>query len=119
MARHLNASEPGFEAALRRFLDEDRGQGEDVFAVVRAIIDDVRQRGGAAVADQTAKFDRLQIDPTTLTSDNIDLAALAADCPADLREAIDFAHDRIAAYHAAQRPADHRFTDAAGIELGW
>jgi len=119
MARHLNASEPGFEAALSRFLDEDRGQGEDVFAVVRDIIADVRARGGAAVADQTAKFDRLQIDPTTLTSDNIDLAALAADCPADLREAIDFAHDRIAAYHAAQRPADHRFTDSAGIELGW
>lgn len=119
MARHLNASEPGFEAALRRFLDEDRGQGEDVFAVVRDIIADVRARGGAAVADQTAKFDRLQIDPTTLTSDNIDLGALAADCPYDLRDAIDFAHDRIAAYHAAQRPADHRFTDAAGIELGW
>ena len=119
MARHLNASEPGFEASLRRFLEEDRGQGEDVFSVVRDIIADVRQRGGAAVADQTAKFDRLQIDPVTLSSDNIDLAALAAECPSDLREAIDFAHDRIAAYHAAQRPADHRFTDAAGIELGW
>lgn len=119
MARHFNASERGFETALRRFLDEDRGQGEDVAGIVRDIIADVRARAGAAVADHTAKFDRLQLDPSTLQSDNILLELIAADCPADLREAIDFAHDRIAAYHAAQRPADHRFTDAAGVELGW
>lgn len=119
MARHLNASAPGFEETLRRFLDEDRGQGEDVASVVAAIIADVRQRAGAAVADYTAKFDRLQLDPSTLQSDNVNLELIAADCPADLREAIDFAHDRIAAYHTAQRPADHRFTDSAGVELGW
>lgn len=119
MARHLNASEPGFEATLTRFLEEDRGQGEDVAAVVQGIIADVRARGAAAVAEYTAKFDRLALDPATMQSEVVDLEALAAACPADLCEAIDFAHDRIAAYHAAQRPSDHRFTDAAGVELGW
>ena len=71
------------------------------------------------MADHTAKFDGLQVDPSTLESDNVNLHALAAECPADLRAAIDFAHDRIAAYHGAQRPADYRFTDDAGVELGW
>jgi histidinol dehydrogenase len=104
---------------LTRFLAEDRGGGADVFGVVRAILEDVQKRGGAAVADHTAKFDGLQIDPSTLESDNVNLHALAAECPSDLRGAIDFAHDRIAAYHGAQRPSDHRFTDDAGVELGW
>ncbi|MDP3459829.1 MAG: histidinol dehydrogenase, partial [Hyphomonas sp.] len=119
MARHLDATKPQFDEVLTRFLAEDRGQGEDVFDVVRDILADVKKRGGAAVADYTAKFDGLQIDPSTLQSDNVNLHALAATCPADLRAAIDFAHDRIAVYHGAQRPTDHRFTDDAGIELGW
>lgn len=119
MARRLNASDSGFEETLRRFLDEDRGQGDDVFAIVRDVIADVKARGGAAVADYTVKFDRLQIDPARLTSDNVNLHVLAAACPAELREALDFAHDRIATYHSAQRPADHRFIDDAGVELGW
>ena len=119
MARHFDATKPQFDEVLTRFLAEDRGAGEDVFGVVRDILADVKARGGAAVADLTAKFDGLQVDPSTLQSDNVNLHELAADCPADLRAAIDFAHDRIAAYHGAQRPADHRFTDDAGIELGW
>lgn len=119
MARHFDATKPQFDEVLTRFLAEDRGQGEDVFGVVRDILADVKARGGVAVADLTAKFDGLQVDPSTLQSDNVNLHELAADCPADLRAAIDFAHDRIAAYHGAQRPADHRFTDDAGIELGW
>lgn len=119
MARHFDASKPQFEEVLTRFLAEDRGQGDDVFSVVRDILHDVKKRGGAAVADHTAKFDGLQVDPSTLESDNVNLHELAGDCPADLRAAIDFAHDRIAAYHGAQRPADHRFTDESGIELGW
>jgi histidinol dehydrogenase len=36
-----------------------------------------------------------------------------------VREAIAFAARRIEAYHARQRPADARFTDEAGVELGW
>ncbi len=119
MARHFDATRPQFDEVLTRFLAEDRGGGEDVFGVVKAILDDVKARGGAAVADQTAKFDGLQIDLSTLESDNVNLHELAAQCPADLRAAIDFAHDRIAVYHGAQRPADHRFTDEAGVELGW
>jgi histidinol dehydrogenase len=119
MARQLNASAPGFEETLLRFLDETRGDEADVTSIVGRIIEAVRKRGGAAVADYTAEFDRLQLDPSSLQSDNVDLHARAAECPAELRAAIDFAHDRIAAYHRAQRPSDHFYTDEDGIELGW
>ena len=119
MVRRFQASSAGFNGEFAQFLQQARGTGEDVANIVTGILKDVQARGGEAVAEYTAKFDGLQIDPSTLQSDNVNLHALAAECPPDLRDAIDFAHDRIAAYHAAQRPADHSFTDAAGIELGW
>ena len=73
MARHFDATKPQFDEVLKRFLAEDRGQGEDVFGIVKDILADVKRRGGAAVADYTAKFDGLQIDPSTLASDNVNL----------------------------------------------
>jgi histidinol dehydrogenase len=117
--RRFNSETPSFKGEFAAFLAEDRGTGHDVASIVSKILEDVEVHGGKAVADYTAKYDELQLDPTTLESDNVNLHALAADCPKDLREAIDFAHDRIAAYHTAQRPADHAFTDNAGVELGW
>ncbi len=119
MTTRLDARSAAFDDRFEAFLNAPRGDVADVAETVRSILADVRSRGGAAVAEQTAKFDRLQLDPVTLTSDNVDLGALAAACPADLREAIDFAAARIAAYHGAQAPDDHRFTDADGVELGW
>ncbi|MDX1294154.1 MAG: histidinol dehydrogenase, partial [Hyphomonas sp.] len=119
MVRRFFASNAAFNGEFAQFLEQERGTGDDVAGIVTGILKDVQARGGEAVAEYTARFDGLQLDPSTLTSDNVNLHSLAAECPADLREAIDFAHDRIAAYHAVQRPADHSFTDSAGIELGW
>lgn len=119
MARWLDATQSSFEDQFRAFLDEPRGEVEDVAATVSAVLADVREKGGEAVARYTAKFDRLTLDPVTLQSDNVDLHALAAGCPADLKEAIDFAAQRISAYHERQRPSDNFFKDPDGVELGW
>ncbi|KCZ51214.1 histidinol dehydrogenase [Hyphomonas pacifica] len=119
MVRHFDASRAAFESEFAAFLKEERGTGHDVADIVSGILRDVQARGGEAVAEYTVKFDKLQIDPATLQSDNVNLHLLAAQCPQDLRDAIDYAHDRIAAYHTAQRPNDHSFTDDAGVQLGW
>lgn len=119
MARRFDATASGFEEAFANFLSEPRSTEDDLTQTVRGIIEDVRLRGGTAVADYTSQFDRMVLNPTTLQSDNVDLHRLAGACPDDLRDAIDFAHDRIAAYSEKQRPADHSWTDEAGMELGW
>ena len=119
MPRRFDTSTPDFEAEFGKFIRLPRASAYNVDDTVAQIIDRVREEGGSAVADYTAEFDRLTIDPALLISDNVDLHALAAECPADVKQAIDFAHDRIAAYHSAQRPSDHEFTDAAGVTLGW
>lgn len=119
-ARRLSTSDAGFDAAFNGLMQrgDQRAAGE-LRETVSGIIADVRARGGESVAELTSKFDGLDVDPKSLQSDAVDLDALAAECPASLRAAIDFAAERIAAYHSAQRPADHSFTDEAGVELGW
>lgn len=119
MARWLDGTRGDFADEFAAFLAEPRGEVEDVAQTVTDVLADVRAKGGEAVARYTAKFDRLTLDPVTLQSDNVDLHALAAGCPADLREAIDYAAERITAYHERQRPSDNFFKDADGIELGW
>ena len=108
-----------FGETAAAFLDRSRGEHSDLAIDVAEIVKTVKQRGGEAVADYTAKFDRLQLDPSKLSTDNVDLHVLAHACKPDLRDAIDFAHDRIARYHEAQLPDDHRFIDESGVELGW
>lgn len=119
MTRRFETSQNGFETDFRAFMAEPRGSEVDIVASVRAMIEDVKLRGGEAVADYTAQYDRLAIDPSLLTSDNVDLHRLAGACPEDLKAAIDFAHNRIATYHAQQRPKDYAYTDDEGVTLGW
>lgn len=118
--RRFSAADAGFTEAFAKFLSLRRAQGtEDVHGAAARIVRDVRERGGEAVADLTQRFEKIAIDPVSLQSPGIDLLEAAERCPADVREALDFAAERIAAYHAQQRPQDHSFVDAAGLELGW
>ena len=119
MARRFDAAAAGFGGKFAAFLAEPRSTEGNLAQTVSEIVDAVRLQGGEAVAHYTGKFDRLTLNPTLLTSDNVDLHRLASACSEDLRAAIDFAHDRIAAYAQKQQPEDKSWTDASGVELGW
>ncbi|MGC6501070.1 MAG: histidinol dehydrogenase [Henriciella sp.] len=119
MARYFSTRHPDFESAFATFLDEPRGAVENVRDTVSSILADIERRGAAAVRAFTLKFDHLDIDPGTLMAEAVDLHALSATCPEDLRLAIDFAAERIANYHRGQRPVDHSYVDSAGVSLGW
>ncbi len=88
-------------------------------AAVGGIIADVRARGDRAVIDWTARLDRLALEPDrfAISSEEID-AACAAVAPED-RRALEVAAGRIRDYHLRQRPEDARWTDGAGVGLGW
>ncbi len=119
MARRFNSSDSGFEADFDAFLKEPRGNAQDTRDIVREILDSVETRGGEAVAEYTSRFDRFEIVPDTLSNPSMDLAKIAEGCPDEVKRAIDFAHDRISAYHEAQMPSDHSFDDGYGLNLGW
>ena len=119
MPQFLSTRAPGFEAAFTELLGAKREEAQEVDDAVGAIIADVRSRGDAALIELTARFDRLDLTPATLSlsKEEID-AACAAVTPAD-RQALELAAERIRAYHVRQRPEDARWTDPEGATLGW
>ncbi len=119
MPQHLDSRDPGFAAAFAALLSAKREDAPDVDATVAGIIADVRARGDAALIELTSRFDRLELTPETLAFSEAEIdAAVARVDPAD-RAALELAADRIRAYHERQMPADARWTDATGAELGW
>ena len=119
MAVLLDASARGFEAEFVALLNAKRESAEDVDNAVASILSDVRARGDAALAEYSQKFDRVDVAKLGLriSTEEVEAAIGAADLQAV--KALEFAHERILAYHRRQAPQDVAFVDALGVELGW
>ena len=85
-------------------------------SLVDGILEDVRQRGDAAVAEYTERFDRFRPVPIAVSKD--DLARAWRELPENLRDALDLAHRRIQEFHQRQRPQDIAVTGVHGEKLG-
>ncbi|WP_315722359.1 MULTISPECIES: histidinol dehydrogenase [unclassified Bradyrhizobium] len=119
MPIRLSRASADFDAQFRQFLAAKRETSADVEAAARAIVDDVAKRGDAALLEATAKFDRLELNAATLRVTPAEIEAAVRACDTATVDALKFARDRITAFHLKQFPQDQRFTDAAGVELGW
>ncbi len=117
--RTFRLTDPQFETAFAAFIDERRDTPEEVDIAVRDVLAAVRAGGLEAVLRFGREFDRVDLTETTIRVTAEEIEAGAAECRPDVREAIDFAAARIRAYHERQRPADMKFIDDAGVELGW
>mgnify|MGYP001083882099 CR=1 FL=1 len=119
MPIRLNSQTADFTERFNAFLAMKREVSADVDAAARTIVDDVAKHGDAALIAATKKFDRLDVQAGGLriTASEIDAAVKA--CDAATLDALKFARDRIEVFHKRQLPKDERFTDAAGVELGW
>lgn len=93
--------EPTLDSLLRRRPWDDPA----VIEGARAIVDDVRSRGDAALVERTARHDgvRLAVEDLTVSDAESDAAADAVAPP--LRAAIDRALDNVRRVHERQRPA--------------
>ena len=118
MAIRLVETDPDFAGRFSAFLATKREVSEDVDRAVHAILTDVRTRGDAALVDYTNKFDRVNVTAAELRVTPEEIAAAVAAIDADTRAALELARDRIESHHRRQIPADDRYTDALGVELG-
>ena len=118
MPTRLDSRSSDFAARFDAFLATKREAADDVEQAVRAIIDDVRKRGDAALAELTRKFDRVDLDKVGLRVTAAELDAAASSCDRKALDALNLARDRIEAYHQRQKPKDDHFTDSLGVELG-
>ncbi|HEX3502705.1 MAG TPA: histidinol dehydrogenase [Xanthobacteraceae bacterium] len=118
MAIRLDISSSDFAQQFRAFLDTKREASADVETAVRAIVNDVANRGDAALRDYTLKFDKLDFGRTAMKVTAEEIATAVKSCSSATLDALEFARARIEAYHRRQMPKDDRFTDALGVELG-
>ncbi len=115
----LKSSEPGFDQAFRRLVADRRESAADVSRDVQVILADVRNRGDAALAELTARFDHHRL------VEDADWRVSAEDCheayqtlKPDLRAALELAAQRIRTFHEKQRPKNRDETDEAGVRMG-
>lgn len=118
MPQRLDASDPGFAAAFAALVADRRESDADVSADVAAIIAAVRARGDAAVAELTAKFDRVDLAALGWRIPASELDAALAGLEPGLRAALDMAAGRIRAFHERQKPVGNDATDAQGVRTG-
>jgi len=119
MAMALDMQSADFERRFASLLAAKRESSADVDAAVAAIIEDVRARGDEALVDHSLRFDRVDVAKLGLRIGAAEVEAAIAACEPTALKALKLAHDRVMDYHRRQRPADLRFTDALGVELGW
>ncbi len=98
-----------------RFQDNDTSCRQNV----AEIINQVRQRGDAALLEYTRKFDRLPLaDAAAMELPLSELKAAFEGLPAAQREALEQAAQRVTAYHEKQLQTSWTYTDADGTLLG-
>ncbi len=117
--RRFRSSDPDFESRFQAFVGEQRGAPDDVGAAVRYVLQNVQNEGLPAVLRFARQFDKVELTEETIRVTPEEIAAGAAECDPEVREAIRIAAARIKAFHERQKPADQRFIDETGVELGW
>jgi histidinol dehydrogenase len=119
MPIRLDHRQADFAERFTALLATKREVSPDIDAAARAIVDDVKTRGDAALIEATKKFDRLDVKAGGLRITESEVDAAVKACDAKTLDALKFARDRIEIFHKRQMPKDERFTDAQGVELGW
>jgi histidinol dehydrogenase len=85
---------------LRRRLPRPAAQSEPPVDEVRALLAEVREHGDRAIRSFAERFDGVVLDDLRVPP--AEVSAALDDIPPELREALEAAHDNIAAYHRAQ-----------------
>jgi len=118
MPLRLDSQNADFSERFRDLLAQKRETAQDVEQAVRAIIADVAARGDRALFELTARFDRIDLAKPGLRVTVAEIDAAVKACDGTALAALKLARDRIETYHRRQMPAEDRFTDALGVELG-
>ena len=119
MVTQLKTSDTDFLSQLDRLLAWEQSADSEVVTTVSTILEDVRQRGDAAVLEYTAKFDRVEVASAAeleLTADELETALDAIDD--GHRQALEAAAARVRAYAEHQKMESWSYTEADGTVLG-
>ena len=119
MAMALDMQAADFDERFSALIALKREQAADVDVAVADIIEDVRRRGDASLAELSLRFDRVELGRIGLKIGSAEIEAAISACEPTALEALKLAHARVMDFHLRQKPADMGFTDLLGVELGW
>ena len=113
IVRDLDRAQTELKRLSSRTTQTQQGEARER---VEAILAAVRDRGDAAIADFTERFDGFRPEPMAVSPEALEQAWTSL--PTNLRDALELAHRRIADFHQRQRPADLAVTGPHGEQLG-
>lgn len=117
--RRLSSAEADFQKKFSELVAVDASVDPEITRRAEAIVDDVRERGDAAVLEYTARFDRL---PAEKLSDLVitaqEMRQALETLPAEQRAALEEAARRIRVFHENQLEKSFSVCDEHGNTLG-
>lgn len=117
--RRLCSADDDFDASLDALLAWESVSDKALAKSVAEIIAAVRLRGDAALVEYSRQFDGLDIDDASaLEISGSRLQEALRRIPADQRQALEVAAERIRLYHQHQCPQSWSYTEADGTVLG-
>ena len=117
--RRFATTDQDFDQKLKALLAFETAQDDSIDNVVADILRNVKQRGDQAVLEYTRKFDRLDVaDMQALELSRTELQQALDSLPADQRQALQEAADRVRRYHEKQLMASWTYTEEDGTLLG-
>lgn len=113
IVRDLDQAQRELKRLSSRITQTQQGEARER---VEAILAAVRDRGDAAIADFTERFDGFRPEPMAVSPEALEQAWTSL--PTNLRDALELAHRRITDFHQRQRPADLAVMGPHGEQLG-
>ena len=113
IVRDLDRAQTELKRLSSRTTQTQQGEARER---VEAILKAVRDRGDAAIADFTERFDGFRPEPMAVSPEALEQAWTSL--PTNLRDALELAHRRITDFHQRQRPTDLAVTGPHGEQLG-
>lgn len=114
MLRHIELKRG--ERLTDKSLARTGGVDAEIIAATARIVDDVRDRGDAAVLEYTAKFDKVELQSMLVTEEEIEMAIAQVDD--EFLDAISVAAGAIADFHSRQVTQSWFTTQEGGVFLG-
>ena len=117
--KRLTTTQENYASEMEALLAWEGVSDDQVNSTVRDIIKNIRTRGDEALIEYTNKFDRVNVsamNELTFTQKQLDDAL--NNIPADQRQALEVAAERVRSYHKHQIMESWSYTEADGTLLG-
>ncbi|MCF6363957.1 MAG: histidinol dehydrogenase [Gammaproteobacteria bacterium] len=115
----LDTSDADFWPRLEKMLAWESVSDDAVNDIVKEIIQAIRERGDAALVEYTNRFDRMSVGGMAeLEIASERLQAALDGLPAEQREALELAAERVRRYHERQRQESWSYREDDGTVLG-